>query len=261
MRCLAKTLTIVGTLATAGAAHAATEVITNTLDYTWAQNASAPFTESFTLVPDSTAISPTPDFQTYFDTSLGNLTSVNVEWKDVNLSMQGYGEQQKLKVGGFSIPVPAVLGGAAIAQTKIDGYDTGVLSVVGGVVSTHSGWMSFSKSGSTVSATFDASNNPSGIFTNAAAGQTLDVMWDTGTIATLPQTILPTSVSGLVLYGIQPQALQSPSVNLSGDVVVTFDYSAPTVPEPSTWAMMLLGFAGIGYAGMRGVKKSVALAV
>jgi hypothetical protein len=24
-----------------------------------------------------------------------------------------------------------------------------------------------------------------------------------------------------------------------------------TVPEPSTWAMMLLGFAGLGYAGFR----------
>ena len=24
-----------------------------------------------------------------------------------------------------------------------------------------------------------------------------------------------------------------------------------TVPEPSTWAMMLLGFAGLGYAGLR----------
>jgi hypothetical protein len=26
---------------------------------------------------------------------------------------------------------------------------------------------------------------------------------------------------------------------------------APTVPEPSTWAMMLLGFAGLGFAGYR----------
>jgi hypothetical protein len=23
------------------------------------------------------------------------------------------------------------------------------------------------------------------------------------------------------------------------------------IPEPSTWAMMLLGFTGLGYAGMR----------
>ena len=27
--------------------------------------------------------------------------------------------------------------------------------------------------------------------------------------------------------------------------------SAPTVPEPSTWALMLLGFAGLGFAGWR----------
>ena len=31
---------------------------------------------------------------------------------------------------------------------------------------------------------------------------------------------------------------------------VSGDFSA-TVPEPSTWAMMLLGFAGLGYAGLR----------
>jgi hypothetical protein len=27
--------------------------------------------------------------------------------------------------------------------------------------------------------------------------------------------------------------------------------SVAPVPEPSTWAMMLLGFAGLGYAGYR----------
>jgi hypothetical protein len=27
--------------------------------------------------------------------------------------------------------------------------------------------------------------------------------------------------------------------------------TAGTVPEPSTWALMLLGFAGLGYAGFR----------
>jgi PEP-CTERM motif-containing protein len=31
----------------------------------------------------------------------------------------------------------------------------------------------------------------------------------------------------------------------------------PTVPEPSTWAMMLLGFAGLGYAAVRRRVKSV----
>ena len=30
------------------------------------------------------------------------------------------------------------------------------------------------------------------------------------------------------------------------------------VPEPSTWAMMLLGFAGLGFAGYRRAKKDPA---
>ena len=32
------------------------------------------------------------------------------------------------------------------------------------------------------------------------------------------------------------------------------------VPEPSTWAMMLLGFAGLGYAGFRRTGKSPRIA-
>ena len=42
----------------------------------------------------------------------------------------------------------------------------------------------------------------------------------------------------------------------------TFDLVgyAPAVPEPSTWAMMLLGFAGLGYAGFRSRKTSVSSA-
>jgi hypothetical protein len=36
--------------------------------------------------------------------------------------------------------------------------------------------------------------------------------------------------------------------------------SPPPVPEPSTWAMMLIGFAGLGYAGYRTSRKSAALA-
>jgi PEP-CTERM motif len=31
---------------------------------------------------------------------------------------------------------------------------------------------------------------------------------------------------------------------------------AMTVPEPSTWAMLLLGFAGLGYAGYRRARES-----
>ena len=45
----------------------------------------------------------------------------------------------------------------------------------------------------------------------------------------------------------------------TGGVTFTavFDASTvSTVPEPSTWAMMLLGFAGLGFAGYRRNGKS-----
>jgi hypothetical protein len=35
--------------------------------------------------------------------------------------------------------------------------------------------------------------------------------------------------------------------------------SVTTVPEPSTWAMMLLGFAGLGYASWRAQQKSAVI--
>ncbi|HEY6520446.1 MAG TPA: PEPxxWA-CTERM sorting domain-containing protein [Roseiarcus sp.] len=38
--------------------------------------------------------------------------------------------------------------------------------------------------------------------------------------------------------------------------LTAFEPSA--VPEPATWAMMLLGFAGLGVAGYRGSRKSTA---
>ena len=33
-----------------------------------------------------------------------------------------------------------------------------------------------------------------------------------------------------------------------------------STPEPSTWAMMVLGFAGLGFAGYRKARKTVAIA-
>jgi hypothetical protein len=44
------------------------------------------------------------------------------------------------------------------------------------------------------------------------------------------------------------------------DQSFTLDVGASPVPEPSTWAMMLIGFGGIGYAGYRTSRKSAALA-
>jgi PEP-CTERM motif len=48
---------------------------------------------------------------------------------------------------------------------------------------------------------------------------------------------------------------QALGINAAGQVV---GYSVPA-PEPSTWAMMLLGFAGLGFAGYRRAKAGAAV--
>ena len=41
----------------------------------------------------------------------------------------------------------------------------------------------------------------------------------------------------------------------AGAFNATFSLSGSVIPEPSTWAMMLLGFAGLGFAGLRASRK------
>jgi uncharacterized membrane protein len=56
------------------------------------------------------------------------------------------------------------------------------------------------------------------------------------------------------------------SINHAGQVVGWSAFVSPpppppsTIPEPSTWTMMLIGFAGLGYAGWRAQRKTAALA-
>jgi hypothetical protein len=45
-----------------------------------------------------------------------------------------------------------------------------------------------------------------------------------------------------------------------GAILAGITLSTAAIPEPSTWAMMLLGFAGLGFAGYRASRKSAALA-
>ena len=49
-------------------------------------------------------------------------------------------------------------------------------------------------------------------------------------------------IGQIVGYGVE---INDPQNSLA------FLLTPTTVPEPSTWAMLLLGFAGLGYAGYR----------
>jgi PEP-CTERM motif len=75
--------------------------------------------------------------------------------------------------------------------------------------------------------------------------------------------IVPYSANGL-------SALQDPNSNYNsfdtptfvggGGAEVGLQISALATPEPSTWVMMGLGFAGLGFAGWRAQRKTDALA-
>jgi hypothetical protein len=45
-------------------------------------------------------------------------------------------------------------------------------------------------------------------------------------------------------------------IALNPENTVSFDFSAFVVPEPSTWAMLLVGFAGLGFVGYRRTRKA-----
>ena len=63
----------------------------------------------------------------------------------------------------------------------------------------------------------------------------------------------PTRTYGVVVY--------SPSTGPDYTSAYVFGTGLTlTVPEPSTWAMMLFGFAGLGFAGYRKSHKSAAIA-
>ena len=65
-------------------------------------------------------------------------------------------------------------------------------------------------------------------------------------------TLYFANVSGPVTFeGLGPSDQQ-------GDLLGTVTVST-AVPEPSTWAMMLLGFVGLGFAGYRKAQKPGAI--
>jgi hypothetical protein len=69
---------------------------------------------------------------------------------------------------------------------------------------------------------------------------------------------IPDTTTGLIAFRLCNQALcDAADFSLvTSDLVV-----ASAVPEPSTWAMLLLGFAGVGFMGYRRSRKDQALAL
>jgi hypothetical protein len=121
-------------------------------------------------------------------------------------------------------------------------------------------------------------NAGNGVFINGSAPATTSL---DGTLSAQGQGLYALTLSANVTLnlGIPTCCVVTPGVVSAGvDPILAIDPDMPdadafslqfstgfgpagsAVPEPSTWAMMLLGFAGLGYVGYRTSRKAVSIA-
>lgn len=63
---------------------------------------------------------------------------------------------------------------------------------------------------------------------------------------------------GLDPTGLSETSYDQHSGTFSGTMAIIQIGTPPPIPEPSTWAMMLIGFTGLGYVGYRSRKRAAA---
>jgi hypothetical protein len=69
----------------------------------------------------------------------------------------------------------------------------------------------------------------------------------------------PWVASGVIFSGTAESVEFSGIAEEIGFSAVTLGSATPVIPEPSTWAMMVVGFAGLGFVGYRAKCKKIAL--
>ena len=113
-------------------------------------------------------------------------------------------------------------------------------------------------------------NNVPGTFNGVVTEQTastisfgtggINVMDIAGTLDTTGMTVFTQFATGGPLFslsGTPPQPIfKTGTFALSGLVSGASSIEISVIPEPSTWAMMLLGFAGLGFAGYRQMQRA-----
>jgi Ice-binding-like/PEP-CTERM motif len=92
-----------------------------------------------------------------------------------------------------------------------------------------------------------------------------DVYWDIGSSATIgTDTAFEGTILAVASVTVDTGATIIDGRAIALNAAVTLDDNTITatqcIPEPSTWAMMLLGFAGLGFAGYRQRRKLVGAA-
>ena len=75
-----------------------------------------------------------------------------------------------------------------------------------------------------------------------------------------PGSINPGDNTVLLTIMTNATTVKAGNISFIDNGTATVAGFAPGVPEPSTWAMLLLGFAGLGFAGYRTRQKAASIA-
>ena len=105
------------------------------------------------------------------------------------------------------------------------------------------------------------------VVVGASTGFEFDLDGQTFTDDDYNSAIAPGETGGFDIYNLRRfhnlalnGALAWKAVLMAKQLSPTGAWRWPTFPESSTWAMMLLGFAGLGFVGYRAARKGVSLA-
>jgi hypothetical protein len=69
----------------------------------------------------------------------------------------------------------------------------------------------------------------------------------------------PWVASGVTFSGTAESVVFSGAADQIGFSAVTLGSVTPVIPEPSTWVIMVIGFASLGFAGYQAKRKNIAL--
>ena len=109
-------------------------------------------------------------------------------------------------------------------------------------------------SGSFTDAVFGVGNQ-----LNVTVGDPPDKLILTSSVISSNELVAPSAV-GFTFTNVTPAAHITGGTIASFTASFTGNASASAIPEPPTWAMLALGFAGLGYAGFRTRKTNISIA-
>jgi PEP-CTERM motif-containing protein len=104
--------------------------------------------------------------------------------------------------------------------------------------------------------------NP-GIFMNGPPGEKMQVYWNGQLVKDVDTDVVDTNWTVYSIGGLEAQSTSTTLefyMAFANDAYPGVDAVSVTVPEPSTWAMIVAGFAALGFAGYRSSRKTATIA-